>query len=170
MLQNKEQEAKEELKRRAKQLELQRREMLRRGQNPYVSGSGTGFGSGGGMPSRPYAPSAPAMPSTPPGGAYDSPRETAKPFRTKGMQLGSKKGPAGAAAGLAEALGGLDVGGAQSAEEEELIRRAQAAFAAQQPAATPSAPSPAPPTPVVASGPPPPLVPENPFPAVEPRE
>ena len=32
---NKEHEAKEELKRRAKQLELQRREALRRGQNPY---------------------------------------------------------------------------------------------------------------------------------------
>lgn len=32
---NKEQEAKEELKRRAKQLEMQRREALRRGQNPY---------------------------------------------------------------------------------------------------------------------------------------
>jgi hypothetical protein len=35
---NKEQEAKEELKRRAKQLEMQRREMLRRGQNPYAPG------------------------------------------------------------------------------------------------------------------------------------
>jgi hypothetical protein len=36
---NKEQEAKEELKRRAKQLEMQRREMLKRGQSPY-GGSG----------------------------------------------------------------------------------------------------------------------------------
>lgn len=35
---NKEQEAKEELKRRAKQLEMQRREALRRGQNPYGPG------------------------------------------------------------------------------------------------------------------------------------
>lgn len=35
---NKEQEAKEELKRRAKQLEMQRREMLRQGKNPYVAG------------------------------------------------------------------------------------------------------------------------------------
>ena len=32
---NKEMEAKEELKRRAKQLEMQRREMLKRGQDPY---------------------------------------------------------------------------------------------------------------------------------------
>ena len=35
---NKEQEAKEELKRRAKQLEMQRREALRQGRNPYVAG------------------------------------------------------------------------------------------------------------------------------------
>lgn len=37
---NKEHEAKEELKRRAKQLEIQRKDMLKRGQNPYTSGSG----------------------------------------------------------------------------------------------------------------------------------
>lgn len=36
---NKEHEAKEELKRRAKQLEMQRKDMLRRGQNPYSNNS-----------------------------------------------------------------------------------------------------------------------------------
>lgn len=103
--QNKEHEAKEELKRRAKQLEVQRREMTRRGQNPYAN---------------PAAPSnyssAPTSYNPPQGGpsysqtpSYDSsPAPAAKPFKTKGMQLGASKGRKNQD-DLAAALGGLQV-------------------------------------------------------------
>lgn len=104
--QNKEHEAKEELKRRAKQLEVQRREMTRRGQNPYAN---------------PAAPtnysSAPSSYNPPQGGpssysntpSYDSsPAPAAKPFKTKGMQLGAAKGRKNQD-DLAAALGGLEV-------------------------------------------------------------
>ncbi|GAA5905589.1 hypothetical protein JCM8208_005779 [Rhodotorula glutinis] len=102
---NKEHEAKEELKRRARQLETQRREMTRRGQNPYAN---------------PAAPSSySAVPSSynpPTGGpsysnsSYDAPpaAAAAKPFKGKGMQLGGAKGRKNND-DLAAALGGLSV-------------------------------------------------------------
>ncbi|GAA5827652.1 hypothetical protein JCM11251_001771 [Rhodosporidiobolus azoricus] len=107
---NKEHEAKEELKRRAKQLELQRREMTRRGQNPYANPAAPSSGGyGGGGPSSYNAPSSgPSYPSS----SYDSPSATpaaaAKPFKTKGMQLGAAKGRK-KEDDLAAALGGLQV-------------------------------------------------------------
>lgn len=87
---NKEMEAKEELKRRAKQLEMQRRDAARRGQMAFQGNSG-GFGSGGYQNVRQFDSSG----STPPvlrdtGGSTTS-APSAKPFKTKGMQLGSKK-------------------------------------------------------------------------------
>ncbi|BGP19995.1 coatomer subunit delta [Rhodosporidiobolus nylandii] len=103
---NKEHEAKEELKRRAKQLENQRREMTRRGQNPYANPA---------APSS-YSP-APTSYNPPSGGPsytssspYDSPAAapSAKPFKTKGMQLGAAKGRK-KEDDLAAALGGLQV-------------------------------------------------------------
>lgn len=107
-VQNKEHEAKEELKRRAKQLEVQRREMSRRGQTPYTSNSSAGFSQN--------SYTAPTPSYTTQCGASFSQAESdrldaipgAKPFKTKGMQLGSKGRKN--ESGLAEALGGLDVG------------------------------------------------------------
>ncbi|GAA5985672.1 hypothetical protein JCM11641_001469 [Rhodosporidiobolus odoratus] len=102
---NKEHEAKEELKRRAKQLELQRREMTRRGQDPYAN------------PRAPSYTPAPTSYNPPTGGPsysasspYDSPAAapSAKPFKTKGMQLGASKGRK-KEDDLAAALGGLHV-------------------------------------------------------------
>lgn len=109
-LQNKEHEAKEELKRRAKQLEVQRREMTRRGQNPYSTNSSAGFSQ-----TSTYVPATPSYdaPRIP---SYDAPAANAKPFKTKGMQLGAKGGRK-ADSGLAEALGGLNV------DDEPLLPR-----------------------------------------------
>lgn len=108
---NKEQEAKEELKRRAKQLEMQRREALKRGVDPYGrSGcvrqelSHRSFtltrsvnydrGMGGGGPSAFHAPAYVPPPVQNISPHYDSSSSAAattnKPFKTKGMQLGSK--------------------------------------------------------------------------------
>lgn len=86
--------------------------MTRRGQNPYATNSSSGFQSNSS-----YSPSTPAYDA--PRGASFSQAEadrqvpSAKPFKTKGMQLGAKgrkNEP-----GLAEALGGLSV-------EEPLLR------------------------------------------------
>lgn len=127
---NKENEAKEELKRRAKQLEMQRREMIKRGQDPYgrpayallpislrcyihtevsclPSASGMGGGSGSSSINAPYIP-----PSLPASSVLDDRYDTGassgpsanKPFKTKGMQLGSKN--AKKQADLLESLGG----------------------------------------------------------------
>lgn len=82
---NKEQEAKEELKRRAKQLDSQRREALKRGQSDVYS---TGMGSSGGF-DRSYQPSQPPVPVVRED-PYSRAPVAAKPFKTKGMQLGSK--------------------------------------------------------------------------------
>ncbi|KAI5481110.1 hypothetical protein MNV49_005545 [Pseudohyphozyma bogoriensis] len=103
---NKEHEAKEELKRRAKQLEMQRRDMTRRGQDPYARNSSSGFAQ-----NNSYVPSTPSY-DTPRIPSYDAPAPSAKPFKTKGMQLGAKGKKD---TGLAAALGGLDVG------EDELL-------------------------------------------------
>lgn len=82
---NKELEAKEELKRRARQLEMQRRDAARRGQS--------GFGSDISMPrtyeSTPSAAPVHGMPDD-----ASAPAQAA-PFKSKGMQLGKK--PKGAA-------------------------------------------------------------------------
>ncbi|KAK6992186.1 copper p-type ATPase [Favolaschia claudopus] len=96
---NKEAEAKEELKRRAKQLEQQRREQQRR-----AAGASPGFGSssygGGGISG--YTPvSTTYNPPTPPAAATPTPRPPA--FKGTGMKLGSKKTKQ---AELIDALGG----------------------------------------------------------------
>ncbi|KAG0147442.1 hypothetical protein CROQUDRAFT_42950 [Cronartium quercuum f. sp. fusiforme G11] len=83
---NKEQEAKEELKRRAKQLDLQRREATKRGQADVYS---TGMGSAGGF-DRTYQPPVPTAPTIREDSYSRSSAPAAKPFKTKGMQLGSK--------------------------------------------------------------------------------
>ncbi|KAH9461237.1 hypothetical protein Pst134EA_017545 [Puccinia striiformis f. sp. tritici] len=88
---NKEQEAKEELKRRAKQLDSQRREALKRGQSDvYSTGMGSGGGGGGGGYDRPYQPSQPVAPVVREDPYSSRTPVAAKPFKTKGMQLGSK--------------------------------------------------------------------------------
>lgn len=139
---NKEQEAKEELKRRAKQLEMQRREMLRRGQNPYAPG-------GPGM--RPAASSgfeqvytpAPAPVVQNVGGDYGGPSaQSAKPaFKSKGMQLGAKG--AKKQADLLESLGGAPVPeerqSLMSSQEHDITPAAALAAVSPIPAATPAA-------------------------------
>ncbi|KAM0755072.1 hypothetical protein T439DRAFT_309935 [Meredithblackwellia eburnea MCA 4105] len=108
---NKEHEAKEELKRRAKQLEVQRREMTRRGQNPYSSNSSSGFSQ-----QQSYTPPAPSSYDQQ-ASRYDSAPSVAPKFKTKGMQLGSKGRKNDSS--LAEALGGLNV------DDEPLLLRRQ---------------------------------------------
>ncbi|KAK4700675.1 coatomer subunit delta, partial [Phenoliferia sp. Uapishka_3] len=103
---NKEHEAKEELKRRAKQLEVQRREMTRRGQNPYSSNSSSGFSQ-----QQSYTPVPASSYNEQP--RYDAAPSSAPKFKTKGMQLGAKGRKNDS--GLAEALGGLNV------EDEPLL-------------------------------------------------
>jgi len=96
-VQNKEAEAKEELKRRAKQLEMQRREQQKRA----ASGGG---GPGGGvsgyapLPQRFDAPSPPARTASPVPSSLRTPT-----FKGSGMKLGSKKTKQ---AELLDALGG----------------------------------------------------------------
>ncbi|KAJ6581509.1 hypothetical protein B0H19DRAFT_1115581 [Mycena capillaripes] len=97
--QNKEAEAKEELKRRAKQLEMQRREQQRRtaGTAPAFSSSSYGGGISG------YSP-VPTQynPPTPPTSVTPAPRAPA--FKGTGMKLGSSKKTKQAE--LIDALGG----------------------------------------------------------------
>lgn len=102
---NKEAEAKEELKRRAKQLEIQRREQQRRAQQ----GGGGGGGSGGGYPSmaggysaapRYEAPATPEYRTSSPAPASLASKPA---FKGAGMKLGGKKAKQGELAGL---LGG----------------------------------------------------------------
>lgn len=113
--QNKEQEAKEELKRRAKQLEIQRREMTKRGQSPYSNtNSSSGFGNSSNstyVPTR-ASPSYDARSNNFSQAEADRTAAAAngasKVFKKKGMQLGgNKKGDA--TKGLQEALGGLNI-------------------------------------------------------------
>lgn len=89
---NKEMEAKEELKRRAKQLEMQRREAARRGQSAFSGNSG-GFGSGagGGYQSvRQFEGAGAQAPVIRDTGSPSPATPAAKPFKSKGMQLGKK--------------------------------------------------------------------------------
>ncbi|KIY45153.1 hypothetical protein FISHEDRAFT_49861, partial [Fistulina hepatica ATCC 64428] len=98
---NKEHEAKEELKRRAKQLEMQRREQQRR-----VGSGGGGFGGGLGGGATGYSPvpryDAPE-PSVAPKPVTPTPRTTAPAFKGSGMKLGANKTKQ---AELLDALGG----------------------------------------------------------------
>lgn len=104
---NKEAEAKEELKRRAKQLEIQRREQQKRAQQGG-GGGGSGYqgGGGGGMAGGYSAAPRFETPSQP---EYRTPSPApstlaSKPaFKGTGMKLGGKKGKQGELAGL---LGG----------------------------------------------------------------
>jgi hypothetical protein len=101
-VQNKEAEAKEELKRRAKQLEMQRREQQKRAAS---GGGGPGGGSylGGGVSG--YAPLPPRFdaPSPPARTASPAPSLRTLTFKGSGMKLGSKKTKQ---AELLDALGG----------------------------------------------------------------
>jgi hypothetical protein len=100
-LQNKEAEAKEELKRRAKQLEIQRREQQRRaGSNSNLQSSAYLSSTGYSAVPRFEAPS-PAAASRSASPAPSSLRPPA--FKGSGMKLGSKKK---AGADLADLLGG----------------------------------------------------------------
>jgi len=102
-LQNKEAEAKEELKRRAKQLEMQRREQQRRSAS---GGGGPGSGSylGGGVSGYAPVPQRFDAPSTPARTASPAPSSLRAPtFKGSGMKLGSKKTKQ---AELLDALGG----------------------------------------------------------------
>lgn len=146
---NKEMEAKEELKRRAKQLELQRKDMMRRGQDPYASlGNGTGLSR--------YDSYTPPVPpplssSFAAAAAYDpdlsasasSRTAPAAPkFKSKGMQLGSK---ANKNRDLVDALGGADEEPPVSAFQQPVPAAAPSSVVeTAAAAATPAAPSPLP--------------------------
>ncbi|GAA5930908.1 coatomer subunit delta [Sporobolomyces koalae] len=149
---NKEHEAKEELKRRAKQLENQRREMTRRGQNPYANPSAPSPYS---QPSYQQqnnnhnGSSYPGGPGASSSNPYDRepPVPSSKPFKSKGMQLGAAKGRKKDDE-LAAALGGLDVGDdmpllshqiQQQQEAEQHQHQLQQSYASQP--ATPTAPA-----------------------------
>lgn len=103
---NKEAEAKEELKRRAKQLEIQRREQQRRAQQGGGGSSGYQGQGGGGMAGgysaapRYEAPAQPEYRTQSPAPASSAPKPS---FKGAGMKLGGKKGKQGELAGL---LGG----------------------------------------------------------------
>ena len=135
-LQNKEQEAKEELKRRAKQLEMQRRDMTRRGQNPYSANSSSGFAN-----SNSPASSVPAYDQRSTANfsqlesdrAASTTRSAAAGFKTKGMQLGSKSNKESSV--LAQALGGLNI-------DEPLAERVRAVEREEQVQTPTSAPTP----------------------------
>ncbi|RYN44097.1 Coatomer subunit delta [Alternaria arborescens] len=96
---NKELEASEERKRRAKQLEMQRKEMSRsqRAGGGMGGGMGSGMGSGMGGRSPSYPAFTPSVPTTNVADTYDSyeaekKKATSKPLALgkKGMQLGKK--------------------------------------------------------------------------------
>ncbi|EPQ30933.1 uncharacterized protein PFL1_01831 [Pseudozyma flocculosa PF-1] len=123
---NKEMEAKEELKRRAKQLEMQRRDAARRGQG----GGGFGGMSGGysAVPKSFEPPPTQAPVQTGFGGAAASSTPAAKPFKGKGMQLGKKtKGT--------DLLGAMGSELAPTADEQPLLAQTNAAAASAAAAA-----------------------------------
>lgn len=89
---NKEMEAKEELKRRAKQLEMQRRDAARRGQMAFTGNTG-GFGPGGAggyQGARQFEGTGAQAPVIRDTGSPKPDTPLAKPFKSKGMQLGKK--------------------------------------------------------------------------------
>ncbi|KAI0714795.1 hypothetical protein C8Q76DRAFT_437508 [Earliella scabrosa] len=86
---NKEAEAKEELKRRAKQLEMQRREQQRRAAAGGPSGGsylGGGISGYSPVPQREYTPAAPVRTASPAPSSLRTPA-----FKGSGMKLGAKK-------------------------------------------------------------------------------
>ncbi|CAG8647558.1 12369_t:CDS:10, partial [Acaulospora morrowiae] len=82
---NKEQEAKEELKRRAKQLEMQKKEMLKRGGNPF------GFGQAINRPSSYAEPQVQQTFDENIRPTFSSSSSAPSSSKTKGMQLGKKQ-------------------------------------------------------------------------------
>lgn len=140
--QNKEAEAKEELKRRAKQLEHQRREQQRiqRAQGPAYPSGGTSYssGSGGGIPGG-YAPisnptldrerDAYATPRTS-SPAFSSKASAAPAFKGSGMKLGEKRGANAKRDEYLAAMGGLtaepEVEQVHEVHEPESAARVQA--------------------------------------------
>ncbi|PWN45879.1 hypothetical protein IE81DRAFT_319722 [Ceraceosorus guamensis] len=106
---NKEMEAKEELKRRAKQLELQRREATRRGGSGGFGGNIGGYQGVSGRFDAAPVQTAPIVRDT---GATPS-VPSAKPFKSKGMQLGKKKPDLLGAIGVDASEAGRDVESAQ---------------------------------------------------------
>lgn len=103
---NKEAEAKEELKRRAKQLEMQRREQQRRAQGGGGMGNVGGYSgmAGGYSPASRYDAPSPVQEYRAPSPASAS--VPSKPaFKGSGMKLGGKKGKQ---SDLMNALGGED--------------------------------------------------------------
>lgn len=127
---NKELEASEERKRRAKQLEMQRKEMSR---SQRAGGGISGGGMGGGMGRSPSYPAfTPSVPTTNVTDTYDSyeaakKKATTKPLALgkKGMQLGKKNKTNNM---YEQVTGGLPV------EEEPLVSPKPAAPAAAAPA------------------------------------
>lgn len=106
---NKEAEAKEELKRRAKQLEMQRREQQRQTAAARIYGAGPGGGGGGGSMAGGYSPvqrfDAPVQEYRTPSPAVNATSSNSAPkpsFKGAGMKLG-KKGKGGE---LSSMLGG----------------------------------------------------------------
>ena len=80
--------------------------MTRRGQNPYANpAAGSSFSQNNYTPAPPAFDSSAQRPGYPPFEERAAP--SAKPFKTKGMQLGSKSKKQDST--LAEALGGLNV-------------------------------------------------------------
>ncbi|EJD03484.1 uncharacterized protein FOMMEDRAFT_82189, partial [Fomitiporia mediterranea MF3/22] len=131
---NKEAEAKEELKRRAKQLEMQRREQQRRAAAGGGVGGGSGFGGGmgsGGMGG--YSPVPRYEAPSPQPARTSSPAQIslrAPAFKGSGMKLGSKK----KTAELLDALGGEAI-----IPQEELSAPATPAIPAPDPSSVISA-------------------------------
>jgi hypothetical protein len=105
--------------------------MTRRGQNPYSTNSSSGFSQ-----NHSYTPSTPSY-DPPAHRSYsqyeDRSAPAAKPFKTKGMQLGAKGRKN--ETGLAEALGGLSV-------EEPLLSHRVEEEQPQQQYEQPAAPTP----------------------------
>ncbi|KAF8839782.1 hypothetical protein BDN67DRAFT_730068 [Paxillus ammoniavirescens] len=101
---NKEAEAKEELKRRARQLEMQRREQQKRAAAMGGAGGGSSY-LGGGVSGYSPVPRYEAQEATAARTASPAPAATSRPsqFKTSGMKLGSKKTRQ---AELLDALGG----------------------------------------------------------------
>jgi hypothetical protein len=93
---NKELEATEERKRKAKQLEMQRKDAARSGRPGGMGGMGGGMGSSGGMPRSPSYPSynPPSQSNTSTYDSYEAEKNKSfgKPLapKAKGMQLGKK--------------------------------------------------------------------------------
>ncbi|KAJ7043610.1 hypothetical protein C8F04DRAFT_1072702 [Mycena alexandri] len=101
---NKEAEAKEELKRRAKQLEMQRREQQRRTAGSNQGGFNTGSSYGGGITGYSPVPTQYNPPTPPTSLGSSTPAARAPAFKGTGMKLGSSKKTKQAE--LIDALGG----------------------------------------------------------------